>query len=149
MPSHRAWWFALLVVQIVIALSSLAIGFGLLLGTGATTPAPEFVADHEVRGLVIMLIGALTGAAAILLARGHRLALALASASSLLLMAWMHRVSVALGQHTAIGVFFMAVGMLELVLVLLVLGVQRGVPAPRRPGPPQEPGAPPHDDLEH
>ncbi len=148
MPSHRAWWFALLVVQIVIALAGLAIGIGILLGTGFATPSPDFFADRDVRGVAIMVFGAFSALTAFCLMRGHRLALAWSALGSILLIGWTHRVTVAVGQHSPVGVFFMALAVLQLVFVLLVLGIDRGVPAPARPAPLPEAG-PEQDDLDH
>lgn len=148
MPLHRGWWFALLVVQIVIALAGLAIGLGTLLGTGAIPPSPEFFANRTVRGVAIMLLGGFTAVTAFCLMRGHRLALVFSALSSMLLLGWMHRVAVALGELSAVGVFFMALGVLQLAFLLLVLGVKRGVPAPPRPAPLPEPAPVPHEDLD-
>lgn len=148
MPLHRGWWFALLVVQIVIALAGLAIGLGTLLGTSSAPPSPEFFANRDVRGVAIMLLGAFTGIAAFCLMRGLRLALVVSALSSMLLLGWMHRVAVALGQHSAVGTFFMVLGVLQLTFVLLVLGVQRGIPAPPRAAPLPEPAPVAHEDLE-
>ncbi|GMA28423.1 hypothetical protein [Arenivirga flava] len=147
MPSHRAWWFALLVVQIVIALAGLAIGLGILLGTGFAVPSPDFFADRDVRGVAIMIFGASSAATAFSLMRGHRLALAGSALGSVLLMAWTHRVTVAVGQHSPVGVFFMVLAVLQLLFVLLVLGIDRGVPAPARSAPAPEP-APEPDHLD-
>ena len=145
---RRGWWSALLVVQIVTAIAGLATGIGTLLGSGGAAPSPLFFADLTVRGVAVMLLGAFAGLAAVLLMRGHRLALVLSALSAILLMGWMHRVAVALGQHSPVGTFFMVVGVLQLAFLLLLLGVQQGVPAPVRPRPEAEPAPIPHEDLE-
>jgi hypothetical protein len=148
MPLHRGWWLALLVVQIVIALAGLASGLGILLGTSSAPSSPDFFANREVRGVAVLLLGAFTGVTACCLMLGHRLALVFSALSSILLLGWMHRVGVALGQQTAVATFFMVLGVLQLAFLLLVLGVQRGIPAPPRPAPLPEPAPVAHEDLE-
>lgn len=136
------WRVWLLVIQALVVLTSAAGGLALMLGPSVgslgITPPPEYLEGSPFDSYLlpgIILLGVVGGThlvAWLLLLRRHRWAPAASAVAGCGILVWIF-VQMVLIPFSVLQAVYFGVGLLELVLVLLLLGVLDPPPAGRVP----------------